>query len=217
MIKKRPVRLALLACASVASLGLLAGASPASAKVKKRVVTRTASVNQCVNVSSPILSNNAAGGPAAGVATIPVTVPNFRGHPQDGVVTSLTSTSVRLSHTFDADTSLVLAAPGARVLPLSLSRGGSGDNYGSGATDCSGTLTVFTDTAPTAIGAGTPPFAGSFKPEAPLNGLVGGPARGNWTLVVTDGAGGDDGTLHAFSLNFTYTYKALVKVKKHKK
>ena len=36
MIKKRSARAALLACAGLASLGLIAGAAPAAAKTKKK-------------------------------------------------------------------------------------------------------------------------------------------------------------------------------------
>jgi subtilisin-like proprotein convertase family protein len=212
MIKKRSTRLALLACAGVASLGLLAGASPAAAKTKKKTVTKTATFSQCVNSASPISSDLT---PAT--AVIPVSVPNFKGGLQDGVVTAITSAGVRITHTFDGDLVLGLVSPGGKVVTLSLRQGGSGDDYGSGAADCGGTLTQFSDSAATGISAGTAPFAGSFRPDVPLSGVVGAPARGSWLLFVSDQASGDEGTLHAFSLNFTYSYKAQVKKKKKKK
>lgn len=221
MIRKRSARTALLACASVAALGLVAGVSPAAAKkAKKRTVTRTATLSQCVSVASPINSNDAPGGSTLGVATIPVVLPKYKGAVQDGAVTAVTSAGVRITHTFDEDLGVVLVAPGAHAVPLSLSRGESGDGYGSGATSCGGSLVQFGDAFATPIG--TPgnvppaPIEGSFKPESPLGALAGSQARGNWQLIVTDGAGGDDGVLNAFSLNLTYTYKALVKVKKKK-
>jgi subtilisin-like proprotein convertase family protein len=70
---------------------------------------------------------------------------------------------VRLNHTFDGDLELRLIAPDGTVVMLSDNRGSSGDNFGTGANDCSGTPTVFDDSASTAIATGTAPFAGSFN------------------------------------------------------
>ena len=107
---------------------------------------------------------------------------------------------VRLNHTFDADLVLSLIAPNGQTVLLSNRRGGSGDNYGSGANDCTGTFTVFDDLAATPIAAGVPPFAGTFKPEQPLAALFGGPIDGQWKLRVADAQGGDTGTLGCFKL-----------------
>jgi subtilisin-like proprotein convertase family protein len=225
MISKRSARIALLACASVASLGLLAGASPAAAAKKKaKVVTKTAALNQCVSTSQRVAENedpppvDTTGG--VGSVAFPVTVPKFRGKPQDGQVTALTSAGVRITHTFDGDLNIVLVSPGGGVVPLAITRGESADGYGSGATNCGGSLVLFGDVFPTSISTvdttGNTPLTGSFKPERPLSALVGSPARGNWVVLVTDGAGGDTGTLDAVSLNLTYQYKALKKVKKKK-
>jgi subtilisin-like proprotein convertase family protein len=226
MVKKRSARTALLACACVASLGLIAGVSPAAAKskLKKKTVTKTATFNQCVSVASPISGNNDTtnpNNPQLGVANLPVTIPPYRGLPQNGAITGIAGVGVRISHTFDGDLSVLLVAPGARTVPLSLSRGVSGEGFGAGATGCGGSLVQFADAFGTPIATpgntGDDPVVGSFKPEQPLGALAGGQAGGNWQLLVADGAGGDDGSLNAFSLNVTYTYKALVKVKKKKK
>ena len=61
---------------------------------------------------------------------------------------------------------------------------GAGDNFGAGVNDCSGIPTVFDDSAPIAIGAGTAPFAGSFRPESPLAAFNGKPVNGVWVLRV---------------------------------
>jgi subtilisin-like proprotein convertase family protein len=219
MTKKLSARMALLACASIASLGLVAGVSPASAKTKKKVVTRTATFNQCVSTASQIQDPVS----ALASAVIPVTVPKFKGQDQDGTVTALTSAGVRLTHTSDNDLTLTLVSPGGKVIPLAIGRGGAGDGYGSGATSCSGSLVLFGDGFPTPISSagnvGDAPITGSFNGREPLNQVVGGPARGAWALLVADEnlAGDDTGTLYAFSLNVTYSYKALVKKKKKKK
>jgi subtilisin-like proprotein convertase family protein len=228
MIKKRSARVALLACAGIASLGLVAGVSTAAAKtkVKKRTVTQTATFNQCVSVASPISSTNSAANPnpnnpQVGVGNIPVTIPPYRGLPQDGAITGISQVGVRISHTFNSDLSVLLVAPGAHAVPLSVGRGGNGDGYGTGATSCGGSLVQFSDAFGTPIGTLTDtdvnPILGQFKPERPLAGLNGTQARGNWQVLVTDGASSDDGSLNAVSLTFTYTFLTEVKVKVKKK
>jgi subtilisin-like proprotein convertase family protein len=215
MTKKRSARMALLASVSVASLGLLVGPASATAKAKKKTVTKTATVSQCVNASGLLREDPL---PIA-TAVIPVTVPNFKGGPQDGVVTGFTSAGVRITHTSDLDLAVSLVSPGGKVIQLATGRGGSGDGFGTGAANCSGSLALFGDafTTPVPDLGNDDPVTGGFKPDQPLNQVVGGPARGSWILLAVDEVGGDEGTLDAFSLNFTYSYKALKKVKKKKK
>jgi hypothetical protein len=212
MIKMRPARIALLVCASVASLGLLTGVSPAGAKT----VTKTKTFSSCLNAAVPIPDLGAGGQPSP-IASFAarVGVPKFRGKPQDGVVTAVTGAGIRITHTFDSDLVINLVSPGGKAISLANREGGSGDGYGTGATGCTGSLVGFGDTFPTPIASpgntGSNPVTGNFKPEQPLSTFVGGPARGFWTLVVTDTLSGDSGSLNAFSLNITYRYK---KVKK---
>src|SRR5262249_36015950 len=140
---------------------------------------------------------------------------------QDGTITGVSLVGTRITHTFDGDLSVLLVSPGARTVNLALSRGGSGDGYGTGATNCGGSLVQFADTFATPISTpgNTPPapITGNFKPEQPLSSLNGGQARGTWQLLVTDGGNQDDGVLNAALLNFTYTYLTEVKVKPKKK
>jgi subtilisin-like proprotein convertase family protein len=222
MIKKRSARMALLACASIASLGLFAGASPAAAKV----VTKTTTFNQCVNTALAIPDAEDITGVATAVtANVPVSVPKFKKKPQDGVVTALSSAGVRITHTDVGDLQVFLISPGGKLVNLSSfnddSSNFSGDGYGSGAASCSGSLVTFADAFTTSItvpgntGAGQP-ITGNFKPEQPLSTFVGGPARGSWGLVVLDEADVDIGSLNAVSLSLTYQYKALKKKKKKK-
>lgn len=97
---------------------------------------------------------------------------------------------VRLNHTWDADLIIALQNPAQEEVILASKRGNSGDNYGAGTTN-----TVFDDEAATAISAGSPPFLGSFRPEAVLSTFDGGLLDGAWRLRVTDSAAGDTGTL----------------------
>jgi Proprotein convertase P-domain len=230
MIKKRSAHLAALACSACVLLLL---AMPASAPAK----TKTAQFIQCVSTALPIPDGppegSTATNPAASFAIF-VNTPKFKGRPQSGIVTAFNSAGVRISHTDDGDLALFLVSPGGRAAALSTYRDQStnvnpdpppdrlpsGDGYGSGAPNCSGSRVDFGDRFPTSIatpgntGVDTP-ITGSFSPEQPLSTFVGGPARGFWTLIVQDIQNQDVGQIDAFSLSFDYTYKA--KKKKRKK
>jgi subtilisin-like proprotein convertase family protein len=198
--------IALVACASVVSLGLLAGATPAAAKNK--AVNRTFS--QCQNVALPLGDNS--GTTQLPVQQIPFTVRRTPkgAQPPGGRVTGAT-VGVRISHTFDRDVAIYLVSPGGRVVLVDTGRGGSGDDFGINAPDCTGTLTMFSDNAATALGNASAPFAGTFRPDTPVSILNGGIASGVWTVIISDTSAGDNGTIHAVSLNLTYRYKAAKK------
>src|SRR6185295_9682834 len=72
--------------------------------------------------------------------------------------------TVNITHPNVGDLELFLVAPGSGLMPLSLRRGGTGDNF---------TNTVFDDAAATSIANGAAPFTGTFKPEQPLSVLNG--------------------------------------------
>ncbi len=98
-----------------------------------------------------------------------------------------------LTHTFDADLDIWIENPdGMRVL-LSDQNGGGGENY---------IETLFDDNATTPIGDGTPPFTGTFIPDEALEPLLGFSAEGDWTLVVYDNFGADEGEIVAWSVIF---------------
>ncbi len=111
------------------------------------------------------------------------------------------SARVRINHTYDSDLILRLIHPDGASVTLANKRGGSGDNYGSGATNSTGVFTVFDDDAATAISAGTAPFAGTYRPESPLSALKWKPVEGTWTLRVIDTAAGDTGTVYGVQLD----------------
>jgi subtilisin-like proprotein convertase family protein len=152
-----------------------------------------------------------------------VNVPKFKGKRQDGVVTGVDSVGVRISHDDDGDLLLFLVSPGGRAIALSTYRDQSTDNsgngYGAGPANCSGSLVSFGDasagsiTTPGNTGNGTP-ITGSFRPEQPLSTFGGGPARGFWTLIVYDNFRNDVGQINALSLDLTYRYRTKAKRKK---
>jgi subtilisin-like proprotein convertase family protein len=210
MIKKRSARMAGLALASVASLWLLAGASPAAAKTK----TKTATFSQCLSVAQPILDHQTT------FTNFNVAVPKNGKKIQGGIVSDVNA-GVRLTHTFNEDLAINLVSPAGTVVALASGRGESSDGYGSGAPSCSGSLVLFDDLFPTPISTTTTtpppsgtPITGSFKPDQPLASFNTGPARGVWTLLVSDGPTADTGALNAASLTVTYSYKKPVKKKK---
>jgi subtilisin-like proprotein convertase family protein len=110
---------------------------------------------------------------------------------------------VRMNHTFDGDVSISLVAPDNTIVPLVTNRGAGGDNFGSGNNDCSGTPTVFDDSAATAISAGAPPYAGSFRPESPLSAMNGKSVNGTWKVRFNDNANLDTGIIGCVTLDIS--------------
>jgi len=108
--------------------------------------------------------------------------------------------SVRITHSYDRDLELWLMSPARTIVKLALRRGGTGDDYGSGAPDCTGAQTVLDDQAPTALADAAAPFAGSFRPDQPLSALNGSQGKGTWSLFVLDSAAPDTGMLHCWGL-----------------
>ncbi|MCA1600935.1 MAG: M36 family metallopeptidase, partial [Acidobacteria bacterium] len=134
--------------------------------------------------------------PDVAVTDIPIVVSNT------GVVGDV-NVKFRLNHTFDGDLVISLIAPDGTSVALSNNRGGSGDNFGSGANDCSGVQTVFDDSAANPISAGVAPFANTFRPESPLAALNGKAMNGTWKLRFSDIGAADVGTLGCAEIQIT--------------
>ena len=120
-----------------------------------------------------------------------------------GVIGTIVDVNVamNLTHTWDADLDIFLVSPAGKLVELSTDNGGSGDNYGSGNNDCTGTPTIFDDAAATSIVGQPAPFAGTFKPEGQLSNLLSDSAAGTWKLRITDDFGADVGTVYCFSMD----------------
>jgi subtilisin-like proprotein convertase family protein len=174
--------------AAVAVAATVLAAGPAEATTK----TRTHSSGP-VNAVIPDASFPAAG--AGGVGTLTHTIAVRR----KGKVKDV-DVSVRITHAYDRDLELWLMSPTRTIVKLVLRRGGKGDDFGSGAADCTGTPMVLDDQAPTPVAAGSAPFAGSFAPDQPLSALNGGHAKGAWTLFALDTLPTDAGTLNCWEL-----------------
>lgn len=146
----------------------------------------TTTVFSTGNIAAPIPPNTE--------FSIPVTGP--------GVGTQI-SVRLRMNHTWDSDLAISLISPSGKIINVTSGNGGSSDNYGSGANDCTGTKTVFNDLASIPITSGVPPFAGSFKPEQPFASVLGGNMFGAWKLRVLDTVSGDSGTVGCIDLVIT--------------
>ncbi len=112
----------------------------------------------------------------------------------DGLVVTEVVVTVELSHTWLSDLRIAIVSPSGTEVLLFNRRGGSGDNL---------TDTRFDDAASLPIGAGTAPFSGSFRPEAPLAALAGEDGEGTWTLEIADLVVQDTGTLRSWSIEVT--------------
>ena len=99
--------------------------------------------------------------------------------------------TVNLNHTYDGDIDIKLVGPDNSVVMLSNRHGGSGNDY---------INTVFDDEAANPISGGAPPFTGTFQPDGNLSDFNGLSTSGDWTLVITDNAGGDSGTLNSWTI-----------------
>jgi len=144
---------------------------------------------------------------SSGNVNVPIPVTGTSGDMTDQIATVAdigavadVNVKIRLNHTFDGDLNIRIVSPDGTTVTLAANRGSSGDNFGSGANDCTGTFTVFDDEAVTPIASGTAPFAGSFKPDSPLSALDGKSVTGNWTLKINDNASGDSGLLFCWQL-----------------
>jgi len=99
-----------------------------------------------------------------------------------------------ITHTYDADLTVTLIGPGGTRVQLFSGVGVSGDNF---------SATTLDDQAATSIDFASAPFSGTYAPSSPLSVLNGGTPNGTWQLEVTDGFGGDIGTLNSWSLALT--------------
>ncbi len=109
---------------------------------------------------------------------------------EDFIITDVNVT-INVTHTFDGDLLIELVAPDNTVVELAPRVGAAGDNF---------TNTIFDSQATNLITDGTAPFSGVFAPSGSLDVLNGLTSAGDWTLRITDNAGGDGGTLNNWTL-----------------
>jgi subtilisin-like proprotein convertase family protein len=158
----------------------------------------------CDNNLNGVVDTNVASSPATGA--INLAIPDETTTTSELVVSGVTgqitdlNLTLNITHTYDRDLKVYLISPqGVRRLLLD-SVGGNGDNF---------TSTVLDDEASTAIGAGSAPFTGSYRPTSSLAVFDGLLANGTWQLQVVDQVVGDVGTLVSWSLAMTTSEAAV--------
>ena len=110
---------------------------------------------------------------------------------------------LRINHTYDRDLILALQHPDGSEVLLVNRRGGSGDNFGTGACG-SATYTVLDQSAAIAIGSGSAPFAGTYRPDGNLSTFNGKPLNGTWQLRMRDSYSRNVGTNLCWSMQISY-------------
>lgn len=125
---------------------------------------------------------------------IPINVSGLSPATIDTINFGLEQVCINLAHTWDGDLTISIEAPDGTTTILAAAVGGDGDDF---------TNTCFRYDAATSIGAGSPPFTGTFRPTGQM-GLVNNDQNGNgtWYVHVSDGYGGDEGNVISCSVTF---------------
>ena len=158
-------------------------------------VAATSTTVSSGSISVPIPDN------VTGIATSALNVAGFSGS------IAAISVNFNITHTWDGDVRINLVAPNGAILNLVNVRGGSGDNF---------VNTTISSASSTSLATGTVPFTGTFAADAAsgvglapnlstttLWSALYGTPNGAWTLVLTDHANGDIGTLTSWSITLT--------------
>lgn len=114
---------------------------------------------------------------------------------------------IRVTHPAVGELDILIVTPVGLMVPLTVGNGGTGDEFGAGATGCGAQFTVFDDEAGTAIQGIPPtsaPFTGSFRPEGALSAADLSWADGAWRFYVDDTVAGNQGVVEALGLSLTY-------------
>ena len=108
----------------------------------------------------------------------------------DGMLTDVNVT-LDIMHTWDRDLEAYLVSPAGTRVELFTRVGGRGDNFSN---------TTLDDEATIPITMGSPPFAGSYRPEGLLADFDGEDPNGTWTLEIYDVSDWDFGILFDWSV-----------------
>ncbi len=104
--------------------------------------------------------------------------------------------NIDITHTRAGDLSFWIISPDGETLLLSHQNGANGQNY---------TNTTFDDEASLSITEATPPFTGSYKPQAlALTNFDNAEIAGPWVLRMFDFNNNNEGTLNSWCLSIAY-------------
>jgi subtilisin-like proprotein convertase family protein len=173
-------------------------AQPAGSGIKAPEPPGIASGSTVISVSSTALNTSI---PDNSLTFSPITIP--AGNIMNVVDVNV---RVRIDHEAAGDIDMYLIGPNGTTVQLATDLGGTNNDFGAGAPDCSGVFTTFDDESPVFVGAASAPFVGSFRPEGSLSGLDGKPHNGTWLLQISDdSANGLTGTLYCWELTIRRT------------
>ena len=114
-----------------------------------------------------------------------------------------------ITHTWVGDVIVTLQSPAGTTAVIVDRMGFTGTGFGCSSNDL---LITLDDEAASAIEdecqPGPPAASGSFTPNNPLSAFDGQSTMGDWTLTVSDNAGGDTGTLNAWGIEYSYDVSA---------
>jgi subtilisin-like proprotein convertase family protein len=167
------------------------------------VATGQVSTTQTINYTGPAVAIPDAN--PSGV-NIPIAVSGFTGSVADldfkingsSCTTTAGATTVGLDHTWVGDLVVTLTSPQGKTVSL-IDRIGIGNN--SGNNFCNTRLDdEATGLSVQDLVTADAPHTGTFKPATPLSSFDGENPNGTWVLNVSDRAGGDVGSVRAFSL-----------------
>ncbi|MEZ5312833.1 MAG: proprotein convertase P-domain-containing protein [Thermoanaerobaculia bacterium] len=121
---------------------------------------------------------------------------------------AINSAGASIAHTWIGDLIVTITQPGGGTSVTVIDRPGfAGTGFGCSQNNfCTALLDDEAGGGAIENQCGTGAIAGNFTPNNPLSafdGLAAATANGNWTINVSDSAGGDTGSIRAFSLIFT--------------
>lgn len=129
----------------------------------------------------------------------------------------ITSVCIDMEHSYAGDLEIRLVSPNGQSIILKAYPGGGGTYIGcplddpavgpgTGRTYCftptATTLLVNGATSPCGVPSGNSYNAGNYMPQQPFNNLIGSPLNGNWSIIVTDNLGIDNGYIFSWGINF---------------
>ncbi|MEO1262137.1 MAG: MopE-related protein [Bacteroidota bacterium] len=123
-----------------------------------------------------------------------------------GITTVLEQVDITIDHTWNGDLNIGLLSPSGIFIPLSISNGEDGDDYGD-PDDCPNNVVSFRMNSDNEIEDAPPGnFSGIYRPEGDFEDFNdGSDPNGIWTLFLCDGFEDDTGTLEHINLVFGAT------------
>ena len=117
----------------------------------------------------------------------------------DGTSITISSVCIYIEHTYNGDLDIYLVSPAGTEVPLSLGRGGGGDDFGTSIGSMC--FDMYASASITTVSS-TGPITGSYKPEGSFSDFNSESANGNWQLCVGDDYASDSGNLLGWSVTF---------------